>query len=185
MKKTLSAIGLALLFFVAWFAAECLGFVSPFCWLYFGLIAAVLAAWPYAILCKKHPVFGMALLAFGVWFLAYIAMGEMNPATNPSGFWISIGLAVVAEILRRACGGYRSRSSVRASYLALSLVPVAKTSVMFFRPEYCHQVTIEEMGEQYAEKLFALTTPGIAIGVDIAILIVAFLCISFFTRDLK
>lgn len=177
MRKIINAVLWALLYFVGVFAGECLGFIHPFFWLYFGFFAAIFAAWPYVKLNQKHPVFGMALLAAGIWLGIYLILGEGHKTFFIGG----IVLAVIAEALR-LCGGYGSKKSICLSYCALALIPFAKTIIILTKPDFVLQNTVEEMGQTYADQMFAMPNSWLFWVMVAATLAVAYILSSIFCR---
>ncbi len=183
-NKTLNAILLSLLYVVAFFVGELLGFLHPFLWVYFALPVAILAAYPYIKLCKKHQVFGISLLPVGMLLLIYLLMGEVNKE-NPQFPIIAGLLACVAELLRRYAGGYGNIKSTILSYCAIALVPFGSTSIMWFRPQYAMGVTLAEMGPKYAASMHKIIEPWILVVMIIVVIAVAYLSASFVAKKCK
>jgi len=178
MKKVIYPVLWALLYFIAILAADIAGFLHAFLFINFGLLAAVLAAWPYVKLNQKHPVFGMSLLVVAVWMLLFFLIGEGKPVFYIGG----AVLAVIAEILRMAFGPYGSRRSIAASYMALSLVPYTASGFMFTDIPLYLKLTAEEMGEKYAAGMTQILHPEITIACAAVTILIAWLMVRLFAK---
>ncbi len=180
-KKILNAILWSLLYVVAFFVADAFGFLHPFLWVYFGLIAAVLTAYPYVKLCKNHRVFGMALLPVLFLMIAFYIVKEFD-GQNMQLPIVSIAIALAAEGMRRFIGGYNSEASVVSSYCLLALIPTVDSMILWLRPEYVLKMTENEMGEKYMEQMEAVSQIWILLLVTLVIVILAFASAIFVNR---
>lgn len=179
MKKVLNVALWVILYFVAYLASECLGFLHPFCFLYFGLFAAALCAWPYSRLVSKHPVPGMAIMSVAVVLIVYILVGEVKEFKLLS-VWGSLALGLVAEIVRYLVTD--KRKAIIYSYLPLSLIPFTSTEYMWSSPTHMYAETVEEMGTSYADTMQPLFNGWLEAGMVVVTLLVAFFCIKIFTN---
>ena len=148
MKKSLSILALTLCYYAATLACLFIGALHPFLWVYGALTCAVLAAWPYCRLVNQHPYPGMALLVTTVSVIINMALGEGDM------LYVSLALAIglVAEGVR-VIGGYKSLTSQILGYCVIALLPFANTLRMWILPEESMQITLEEMGADYADKM--------------------------------
>ena len=184
MKQVINVALWSVAYFVAFLAAECIGFIHPFCYLFFGLFAAVLCAWPYAKLCQNHPVSGMALVCVATVIIIYTVMGEV------SGFkllfvWGGLALGLVAEIIAALAGERGSQMNIALSYLPLSLIPFASTAFMWQSPTHMYAETIEEMGTEYADAMQPLFLSWLNVAMILVTLAVAYGCAMLCTRGKK
>lgn len=169
MKKIAIAFGFMLLYFVATVVCACLGFLHPFLWVYSAIPCAVLGAWPYFKLLEKFPLPGMAVLTAIVFVGMHLLMGEGD------GLLVLLAslIAVVAEGLRLV-GGYASAKGRILSYMAFSLMPLANTLRMWLKPEESMQITVDEMGTEYADKMVNVLSCGLLIAMVVLTVALAF-----------
>ena len=128
MEKALKLVGLALLYVLAFFVVELLGFLHPYAWTYSAVPAAVLAAWPYYKLCERYPLPGLAMLCAVLLLLLNFLFGQGHEVLALGCFI----LGFVAEGFRKFLGNYRGRLGTIASYATMSLIPFTKTAVWKF-----------------------------------------------------
>ena len=119
MEKALKLVGLALLYVLAFFVVELLGFLHPYAWTYSAVPAAVLAAWPYYKLCERYPLPGLAMLCAVLLLLLNFLFGQGHEVLALGCFI----LGFVAEGFRKFLGNYRGRLGTITSYAAMSLIP--------------------------------------------------------------
>ena len=178
MKKLLDVLLWVVLYFVAFLAADCLGFIHPFLYLFFALAAAILCAWPYVKLNQKHPVTGMGVLISAFTVCIFAAMGE----AKMDFVAISLGLGIVADAVRYLAGPYGSAKSICASYPILALMPFSAVLFLWTAPDHMYAPTLEEMGEAYANAMQPLFNAGLEVGMILLTLALAYGCAWFFTR---
>ena len=128
MEKALKVVGLALLYVLAFFVVELLGFLHPYAWTYSAVPAAVLAAWPYYKLCERYPLPGLAMLCAVLLLLLNFLFGQGHEVLALGCFI----LGFAAEGFRKFLGNYRGRLGTIASYATMSLIPFTKTAVWKF-----------------------------------------------------
>ena len=112
MEKALKLVGLALLYVLAFFVVELLGFLHPYAWTYSAVPAAVLAAWPYYKLCERYPLPGLAMLCAVLLLLLNFLFGQGHEVLALGCFI----LGFVAEGFRKFLGNYRGRLGTITSY---------------------------------------------------------------------
>lgn len=178
MKKVLDVLLWAVLYFVAFLAADCLGFLHPFLYLFFALAAAILCAWPYVKLSQKHPAPGMAIIPVALTVLLFAVMGE----AKMDFVAIALCLALVAEAVRYLAGPYDSPRSIRASYPVVSLIPFSAVLFMWTSPGHMYPETIEEMGQAYADKMQPLFNIGLEAGMIVLTLGIAYCAARLLTK---
>lgn len=169
----------SLLYVVMVVAAVFLGFVHPFWWVYSALPLSVLGAWPYLCLTRRYSVFGMAIVPAVLTVAVSLLAGE--------GDWlfisIAIGIALVAEAVRKVAGGYRSKRSIRASYQVFALLPFSISLRMWIWPEASMDATIDEMGLDYASQMAVVIAPWMLAACVAATLCLAWISIRMVDRD--
>lgn len=179
MKKVLGAAFWVFLYFVAYLAAECLGLFNPFCYLYFGLFAAILCAWPYAKLTSRHPVPGMAIMSVALVIALYTIAGEVKDFKFLF-VWGGLLLGLVSEIIRYLVTD--KQKAIVLSYLPLSLIPFTSTWFMWASPTHMYAETAEEMGTSYADAMQPLFNGWLEAGMIVVTLTLAYFCVRFFTK---
>ena len=168
MKTFLSVLGWALGYYVATLASLFLGALHPFLWVYGSLTCVVLAAWPYCRLVNRYPYMGMALLVTVLSIGINLALGEGDLLY----VCLALGIALVAEGVRRV-GGYQSLNSQTLGYMVMSLLPFSNTLRMWFNYEECMEITLDEMGPDYAEKMTHVLSPWLLAGMVLLTLLLA------------
>lgn len=167
-------LGWAILYFVAMLLGACAGFLHPFCWVYSAVLVALLGAWPYVRLTQSYPVFGMALL------VAVVNIG-LNMLGEGDGQFalIAILIGLLAEAVRKLGSDYDSESSVRLSYTVFALTPFANTLRMWISRDASMVQTVEEMGQEYADKMPSVLNPWL-----LALMVVLTMAVAWFSSAL-
>ncbi len=178
MKKLLYVLLWAVLYFVAFLAADCLGFLHPFLYLYSALAAAILCAWPYVKLNQKHPVTGMAIIPVALMVFLFAAIGE----AKMDFVAIALLIGLVAEAVRHLAGPYDNPRSIRASYPVVSLIPFSAVLFLWTAPGHMYPETMQEMGKAYADKMQPLYNIGLEIGMIVLTIIIAYVCCYLLTK---
>lgn len=150
-KKTniWAVAGFILLYFIAVFAAEFIGFAAPLCWVLAPALGAFLAAFPYRWLSLRWKGFGLGTTLAAVFSLLCLAMGEMDWCRVV--FMVGFGLLsdVVRLLTKKDC----------IAYPVLAIGNLAAIVYLWTRTEWYHQGAIEEMGQSYADGLVNFATP--------------------------
>lgn len=146
-KLTLwSAAGFVVLYFVAVFAAEFIGFVHPVCWLLAPALGALLAALPYRWLSLRWKKFGLGT-ALSVFFsLLMLAMGEFDIVRLA----ICVGFGLASDMVRLAV----KRDCI--TYPVLALGNIANIIFMWTRKAWYLEGAAEECGQAYADAMAPL-----------------------------
>ena len=76
MERAIKVIILALAYVVAVAVIDLLGFFHPFFWTYSAVFAAITAAIPYYLLCRRFPMPGMAILCAVLLLMLNFAFGQ-------------------------------------------------------------------------------------------------------------
>ncbi len=149
MDKRLTFKGSALftvLYFVAVFAAEFIGFVHPMCWLLAPALGALLAAFPYRWMALRWHKFGLGTMLSAVFGLLMLAMGEMDFLCLA----ICVGFGLLSDlvriILKKDC----------VAYPVLALGNIAIIIYMWTRKAWYLQGAADEVGQAYADAMAPL-----------------------------
>ena len=149
MDKKLTFSGTALfavLYFVAVFAAEFIGFLHPVCWILAPAFGALLAAIPYRWLAVRWHKFGLGTMLSAVFGLLMLAMGEMDFLCLA----ISVGFGLLSDlvriILKKDC----------IAYPVLALGNIALIIYLWTRKDWYLHGAADEMGQAYADAMATL-----------------------------
>ena len=92
----LGATGFVVLYFVAVFAAEFIGFAHPVCWMLAPALGAFLGALPYRWLSLRWHKFGLGTVLSAVFGLLMMAMGEVDLTCLA----VIVGFGVLSDLVR-------------------------------------------------------------------------------------
>ena len=151
MEKRLtfwSAAGFAVLYFVAVFAAEFIGFAHPVCWLLAPALGALLGAIPYRWLSERWRGFGLGTVLSAVLGVLMLAIGEMD-CTRLA---ICVGFGLLSDLLRLAV------KNDCITYPVLAIGNIASIIYMWTRKEWYLQGAADEVGQSYADAMAPLQT---------------------------
>ena len=172
LQKVIRLFGLVLLYVLAFFIVEILGWFHPYAWTYCAVPAAVIAAWPYYKLCQRYPIPGMAMLCAVMLLLFNFIIGQGHE-------FLAIGCVVfgfIAEGLRKLFNNYRGRWGAIASYAVMSLIPFSKTCVLWVDYDTAKAMEINNMRDIYYAssygRLLNFSTLAIMIVVTLVLAIV-------------
>ena len=141
-----SAAGFVVLYFVAVFAAEFIGFLHPVCWLLAPAVGALLAALPYRWLSLRWKKFGLGTTLAAVFGLLMTAMGELDLTRLA----ICVGCGLVSDVVRLCV----KRDCV--AYPVLALGNLATIIYLWTRKAWYLQGAADEMGQAYADAMVPL-----------------------------
>ena len=178
LKKALALAGLALLYVVLVFLSEFIGFISPWCWILYSALAAILAAWP---VFKAVRMTGgkCVFLIFGIVFtLTYFT--EMGWNTVPSAI-ASIVLAIAAEAVHGILG-YGSSKALRVAYPVFALVPLGNIICLWTDTARYAESAVEENGQAYSELLSHMGTAWTLILAVVAVVVMALFAVNLFCK---
>ena len=171
-------IGLALLYVLAFFIVEILGFFHPYAWTYSAVPAAVIAAWPYYKLCERYPLPGIAMLCAVLLLLLNFLFGQGHEVLALGCFV----LGFIAEGFRKFLGNYRGRVGTIASYATLSLIPFTKTCVLKFDYFIAEGMKIYNWKDVFYAAYGRMITWSMIITMVIITLVLAVFTMWLFTR---
>lgn len=157
------AVGFVLLYFVAVFAAEFIGFIHPVCWLLAPALGALLGALPYHWLFLRWKGFGLGTMLAAVFGLLMLAMGEFDLTR----LVICIGAGLVSDLVRLA--GKREG----LSYPVLAWGNIAAILYLWTRKAWYLEGAADELGQSYADAMAPLQTTPWLIFTIVAVLVAA------------
>ena len=179
MDGAIKVLVLAIIYVIAFFAVECLGFLHPFGWTYSAVFLAVVAAWPYFKLCQRFPMPCVAILCAVLLLMCNFLIGQGHEY-----FAIGcVGLGCLAEVLRKVLGNYRGRNGVIASYAVMSLIPFSMSIVLWLDYDTAMQLFINRMGDIYAAVMGRMLSKYMLLAMIILTLILAVLTMWILTRN--
>ncbi|MCR5822552.1 MAG: MptD family putative ECF transporter S component [Bacteroidales bacterium] len=138
--------GFAVLYFVAVFAAEFIGFIHPVCWVLAPALGALLGAVPYRWLSVRWHKFGLGTLLAAVFGLLMLAMGEVDITR----LLIIVGCGLISDVVRLCT----NKDCV--TYPILALGNLAGIIYMWTRKAWYLQGAAEEVGQSYADAMAQL-----------------------------
>ena len=172
MKKTLTTVGLLLLYFVIAFASMFLGFLSPVTWVYYPVVAAFFSATPVLIVCKNWKKPGAIAIFTAVWVILLGAMGEIS---KPE-VWVGYLVTVIAAEVARYFIGYEKQIASRVGYAINCLGIAGSLLPIWTRTSFYYDGAIEEMGSvEYADGLMKFANPVGLISLIVLTLAAAYL----------
>ena len=140
------AAGFAVLYFVAVFAAEFIGFAHPVCWLLAPALGALLGAFPYRWLSVRWRKFGLGTVLSAVFGLIMLALGEMDFLRLA----VCVGFGLLSDVVRLGV----KRDCV--TYPLLALGNIATILYLWTRKAWYLQGAANEMGQAYADAMAPL-----------------------------
>ena len=179
MERITKAILLALLYVLAFFVVEIIGFVHPYAWTYSAVPAALLASWPYFKLCQRYPVPGVVMLCAVMLLLGSFIFGQGHEFLALGCF----GFGFIAEGLRKLFGNCRGRWGVITSYAAMSLIPFSKTCVLWIDFDTYREMYIYNMRDIYYATMGRMLQWDMLATMICITLIIAFVSMWILTRD--
>ena len=157
------ATGLVVLYFVAVFAAEFIGFIHPVCWVLAPALGALLGALPYRWLSLRWHKFGLGTVLAAVFGFLMLAMGEVDFTRLA----IVVGFGLASDLVRLAV----KKDCI--TYPILALGDIAMIVYLWTRKAWYLQGAAEEMGQSYADAMAPLQSTLWLIIAMVAIVIAA------------
>lgn len=161
------AVGVALLYVVLVLAASFIGFLSPVCWAYYTVLAALLAVGPYYWLAARWQKFGVGTVLGLLVCLFCIATGEAKGFICKAFF---VGFGILSDLVRMWIGN-GTKKGLSAAYPLLAIGNLGWVIRLWTTPEWYFNGAVDEMGEAYANGIASLQTPlhlALAIGLTAA-----------------
>ena len=152
----LGATGFVVLYFVAVFAAEFIGFAHPVCWMLAPALGALLGALPYRWLSLRWHKFGLGTVLSAVFGLLMMAMGEVDLTCLA----VIVGFGVLSDlvwmVVKRDVITYPIVKRDVITYPILALGNIAEIINLWMRKAWYLQGAAEEMGQAYADAMAPL-----------------------------
>ncbi len=140
------ATSFVVLYFVAVFVAEFIGFAHPVCWMLAPALGALLGALPYRWLSLRWHRFGLGTVLSAVFGLLMMAMGEVDLTRLA----IIVGFGVLSDLVRMGV----KKDAV--TYPLLALGNIAEIIYLWTRKAWYLQGAAEEVGQAYADAMAPL-----------------------------
>ena len=176
----LQIIGFAALYVVTVFLTAFLGFLAPWTWVFFPLVAALFGALSYyctAIRWKKFGVGTVLAVALAAFLLA---VGECDLSKA-----LLIMLAgVISDVVRQIIGHTILRGQLLA-YPILSIGVIGWILPLWTRTEWYYQGATEEIGVDYANGLMMFANPLWLAAVVLTTAVAGFAGILFASKVFK
>ncbi len=161
--------GFVVLYFVAVFAAEFIGFIHPVCWVLAPALGALLGALPYRWLSLRWHTFGLGTVLAAVFGLLMLAMGEVDFTRLA----IIVGCGLASDLVRLAA------KKDCLTYPILALGDIAMIIYMWTRKAWYLQGAADEVGQAYADAMaplqstlwFVVAVAAIVVAAEVGILI--------------
>ena len=138
--------GFVVLYYVAVFAAEFIGFIHPLCWVLAPALGAFLGAFPYRWLSLQWHGFGLGTVLSVVFGLLMLAMGELDFVRLA----IIVGFGLLSDIVRI------TKNNDCITYPILAIGNIAEIVYLWTRKAWYLQGAAEEMGQSYADAMASL-----------------------------
>jgi len=156
MKKFLSVAGLFVIYFVLVFGCEFLGFVSPLLWVYYSVLAGLLAATPFMAFASKSTRIGVVALFPILYLVIMLIIGEVS---QPICGLMFVAVCILAEVIRRLISSGK-QLALRLSYSMTAVAYGMLLLPLWTKTAWYYEGAVEEMGSQaYADALMCYATP--------------------------
>ena len=175
-----SILGFAVLYVVTVFATAFLGYLSPYAWVFFPAIAALLGAFSYYSAAVRWQKFGVGTLLAFILSAFLLAVGECDL----SEALLMLLAGVLSDVVRQLIGN-KSLKGQSLAYPILSIGVIAWILPLWTRTEWYYQGAAEELGIDYAKGLMTLASPWGLIAVVLATAIAGFVGIQFAAKVIQ
>ena len=176
----LKILGIAVLYVVTVFATAFLGYLSPFAWVFFSVIAALLGAFSYYLIAVKWQKFGVGTLLAFLLAAFLLITGECTPSKASIML-----LAGVAADMIRLFFEQNVLKGMSLAYPILSVGVIAWILPLWTRTEWYYQGATEELGVDYANGLMTFASPWGLLLVALTTAIAGFVGIQFAAKIFK
>ena len=171
---------LAVLYVVTVFATAFLGYLSPYAWVFFSAIAALLGAFSYYAVAVRWQKFGVGTLLAFVLAAFLLAVGECDLLEA----LLMLLAGVLSDVIRQFIGN-KSLKGQSLAYPILSIGVIAWILPLWTRTEWYYQGAAEELGIDYAKGLMTFASPWGLIAVVLTTAIAGFVGIQFAAKVIK
>ena len=176
----LKMLGFAVLYVVTVFATAFLGYLSPFAWVFFPVIAALLGSFSYYLLAERWRRFGVETLLSFLLAGFLLITGECNP---PKASLILLA-GVIADMIRLFLEEHVLKG-MSLAYPILSIGVIAWILPLWTRTEWYYQGAAEELGIDYAKGLMMFASHWGLLLVALTTAIAGFVGIQFAGKVLE
>lgn len=161
-NKTLTwyaALGMGVCYLIAVFASCFIGFLSPVCWAFFAVSAAILAVGPFLWLASRWQKFGVGTLCAALVCLFCLITGEASGFLSKA---IILACGILADCIRQWLGN-DTRKALYAAYPVLAIGNIGWLINLWTRPQWYLDGAVEEMGQAYADGIASLQHPWVLV----------------------
>jgi hypothetical protein len=171
---------LAALYVVTVFATAFLGYLSPYAWVFFPAVAALLGAFSYYSVALRWQKFGVGTLLSFLLAAFLLAVGECEPSKAS----LILLAGVVADVIRLFFE-QDVLKGISLTYPILSIGVIAWILPLWTRTEWYYQGAAEELGIDYAKGLMTFASPWGLLAVVLTTAIAGFVGIQFAAKVIK
>jgi len=176
----LPILGYAILYVVTVFATAFLGYLSPYAWVFFPVIAALLGAFSYYSAAVRWQKFGVGTLLAFLLAAFLLAVGECDLSET----LLMLLAGVLSDVVRQLIGN-TSLKGQSLAYPILSIGVIAWILPLWTRTEWYYQGAAEELGIDYAKGLVMFANPWGLIAVILTTAIAGYVGIKFAGKVIK
>lgn len=176
----LKILGLAVLYVVTVFATAFLGYLSPYAWVFFPVIAALLGALSYYSAAARWQKFGVGTLLAFILAAFLLAVGECDLTEA----LLMLLAGVISDVIRQLIGN-KSLKGQSLAYPILSIGVIAWILPLWTHTEWYYQGAAEELGIDYAKGLMTFASPWGLLAVALTTAIAGFVGIQFAAKVIK
>jgi putative ECF transporter S component (TIGR02185 family) len=172
--------GYVALYVVTVFATAFLGYLSPYAWVFFPVIAALLGAFYYYLAATRWQKFGVGTIFAFILAAFLLAVGECDlPETL-----LILTAGVVSDVVRQLIG-YNTLKGQTIAYPIQAIGVIAWLLPLWTRTEWYYQGAAEELGVEYAKGLMTFASPWGLTAVVLTTAIAGLVGILFAARIMK
>ena len=154
-----AALGMGLCYLIAVFASCFIGFLSPFCWAFYPVLAAVLAVGPFFWLASRWQKFGVGTMCAALVCLFCLVSGEASGFLSKA---IILACGILADCIRLWLGN-DTRKALYAAYPVLAIGNIGWIINLWTSPQWYFDGAVEEMGQAYADGIVSLQNPWVLV----------------------
>lgn len=179
-KVLVSTLCRSVLYAVTVFATAFLGYLSPYAWVFFPVIAALLGVFSYYSVAVRWQKFGAGTLLAFILAAFLLAVGECDL----SEALLMLLAGVISDVARQVVGN-TTLKGLTLAYPILSIGVIAWILPLWTRTEWYYQGASEELGVGYAKGLMTFASPWGLIAVVVTTAIAGFVGIQFAAKVIK
>lgn len=176
----LRILGFTVLYVVTVFATAFLGFLSPYAWVFFPVVAALVGAFSYYLMAVKWQQFGVGSLLAIVLAAFLFAVDECD---LPNALLIVLA-GVISDVVRQMVG-YTTLNGMSMAYPVQSIGVIAWILPLWTRTEWYYNGAAEELGVDYANGLMTFSSIWGLLFVVLTTAIAGFVGIQFAAKIIR